>query len=335
MGRKIIPILTMLLLLAAKGEAQSRREMVRAHMDSLLQKRYSRTSYDTAYITRPEFRLTMKARANVSGNSIHTRGTVNGIHSEAHLKTEKKMTLSVGANYQGLSLGLSLNPASLTGKKKTDYEVNLNIYSTRLSLDASYQNSKTLSGDIEQQNFFHIVQGQMEMKVLNIAAYYTFNHRRFSYPAAFTQSYIQRRSAGSWLAGLSFQGGSIKKSKEAPEAIPDMRIKADHLGLGAGYGYNLVLSGKWLLHFSALPTIVVYNHNNLTVNGERREASPFRLNMIFNERLAVVHNFSPQWFAGVTAVMNNSIFHNDDVVINQNKWMFRALVGMRLWKMRK
>lgn len=308
--------------------------MVRAHMDSLLQKRYSRVSYDTTYITRPEFRLTMKARTNVSGNSIHTRGTVNDIHSEAHLKTEKKMTLSLGVNYQGLSLGLSLNPASLTGKKK-DNEASLYIYSTRLSLDASFQDTKTLSGDIKQENLFQIASGQMEMKVLNIAAYYTFNHRRFSYPAAFTQSYIQRRSVGSWLAGLSFQGGSIKKTKEAPETMPDMRIRTAHLGLGAGYGYNLVLAGKWLLHFSALPTIVIYNHDYITVNGERREASPLRLNMIFNERLAVVHNFSPQWFAGVTAVMNNSIFHNDDVVINQNKWMFRALVGMRLWKMRR
>lgn len=43
------------------------------------------------------------------------------------------------------------------------------------------------------------------MQVLNLTGYYTFNHRRFSYPAAFTQSYIQRRSAGSWLAGISYQ----------------------------------------------------------------------------------------------------------------------------------
>ena len=51
--------------------------------------------------------------------------------------------------------------------------------------------------------------------------------------------------------------------------------------------------------------------------------------MIFNERAAVVYNFSPRYFAGATLTISNSFFDND-VTVNQNKWRAQAFVGMRL-----
>lgn len=84
------------------------------------------------------------------------------------------------------------------------------------------------------------------------------------------------------------------------------------------------------MHLSILPTFVVYNYNKLTVNGERREAKHMRFNMIFNERAAVVYNFSPRYFAGATLVMNNSLFDDEVVIVNQNKWRARAFFGFRL-----
>ena len=53
-------------------------------------------------------------------------------------------------------------------------------------------------------------------------------------------------------------------------------------------------------------------------------------NMIFNERAAVVYHFSPRYFAGGSFIMSNSIFDNDKVKVNQNKWLARAFVGVRL-----
>jgi hypothetical protein len=79
-----------------------------------------------------------------------------------------------------------------------------------------------------------------------------------------------------------------------------------------------------------LPTFVVYNRNNMTVNDVRKNAGHMRFNMIFNERAAIVRNFSSRFFAGANLVMNNSVFDDDIVVVNQNKWRARAFVGMRL-----
>lgn len=304
----------------------------RARIDSTLTARYYRTPYDTNYVIRPEGKLTLKLRLNQTGNDFHVKGTVNDIYSKADLKTSHKTTMSIGASYRGISAAVAINPAKIKGVYK-DYEFNLNYYSNRLSLDLSYQRSETLAGDIiGDRGEQHLQSDDVTLKVLNIAGYYTFNHRRFSYPAAFTQSYVQRRSAGSWLAGISYQGGSIKTTdnlKARNPNAPDVRIYIGHLGIGGGYGYNWVLGKKWLLHLSLLPTFVVYNRNNMTVNDERKEAQHMQLNMMFNERAAIVYNISPRYFVGATAVVNNSVFKDDAVTVNQNKWRARTFIGMR------
>ena len=314
---------------AQKLTHQQRRE----RMDSALTARYYRISYDTNYVVRPEGSLTLKVRLNQTGNDINARGTVNDIYSEADLSTSHKTTVSIGASYRGISASFAINPAKMSGAYK-DYELNFSYYSSSISLDFNYQRSESLAGDIERGDIDQRLEsGDLTMKNVNFVGYYIFNHRRFSLPAAFNQSYIQHRSAGSWLAGISYQGGNIDTSDELkarnPNA-PDVHIGIAHVGIGGGYGYNWVLGKKWLIHFSMIPTFVVYNHNNFTVNGERKLAKRMRFNMIFNERLAIVHNFSSRFFAGATLVMNNSVFDDDVVIVNQNKWHARAFVGLRL-----
>lgn len=326
--------LTILLVFANEVSGQKLTQAGRrARLDSALTARYYRTPYDTNYVVRPEGKLTLKVRLNQTGNDFHAKGTVNEMYSKADLRTSHKTTFSVGAIYRGIGVGLAINPAKMSGAYK-DYEFNLNYYSSRLSFDFSYQRSETLVGDIHgDRGEQHLESDDVKLKVFNIAGYYTFNHRRFSYPAAFTQSYIQRRSAGSWLAGVSYQGGSIETSdalKLRNPNAPDVRIYVGHLGIGGGYGYNWVLGKKWLLHFSMLPTYVVYNRNNMTVNDVRKDAQHMRFNMIFNERAAIVYNLSSRYFFGTTAVVNNSIFKDDNVTINQNKWRVRAFFGARL-----
>ena len=311
----------------------SRRERMRSRIDSVLTTRYYNTPYDTNYVVRPEGTLTLKLRWNHTGNTFHAKGTVNDVYAKANVSTHHKNTLSIAAIYRGIGVGIAINPAKWKGIYK-DYEFNLNYYSNRFSIDFSYQRSESLTGDIHRNDVLSQLQsGDVTLKVTNVAGYYTFNHRCFSFPAAFTQSYIQRQSAGSWLLGVSYQGGSIKTNDELkmrnPNA-PEIGINIGHIGLGGGYGYNWVFGKKWLLHFSLLPTVVLYNRNKLTVNGDIKKAKHMRFNMVFNERVAIVRNFSPRFFFGATLVMSNSIFDDDVVIVNQNKWRTRVFFGLRL-----
>ena len=316
----------------APGDTIIRKESILKRVSDKLGARYFNSKYDSVYVKRPEGKgLTLKARMNQTGNTFHAKGTVNGIYSKADLSTSHKTTFSLAATYRGMGAAIAINPAKWSGVYK-DYEFNLNYYGSRLSLDLSYQRSESLSGDIQGDREKRLESGESTLKVLNLVGYYTFNNSRFSYPAAFTQSYIQRRSAGSWLLGISYQGGSIRTNddlKQRASNAPEITIEFGHIGLGGGYGYNLVLGRKWLLHASLLPTVVVYNRNKMILNGEDKEAQHVRFNMIFNERLAVVYNFSMRYFAGATLVMNNSVFDDKNVVVNQNKWRARAFIGVR------
>lgn len=322
-------------LFAFHSTAQSRFKRFLTKADSILTDRYYHTSYDTNYVVRPEGKLTLKLKGNQTGNGIRARGTVNDLRFKSYLSTSHKTTISIGAAYRGLSAAYSINPAKLKGFYD-DYELNINYYASRFCIDATYQRSSSLSGDMTLgENTFRMESGEADMKVFNITGYYVFNHRRYSVSAAYNQSYIQRRSAGSWLAGLSYQGGSIKTSDERKEQkpdSPDVRIGVGHIGIGGGYGYNLVLGKKWLLNLTLLPTFVVYNRNKLTINDESRHAGRMKFNMLFNERAAVVYNFSSRYFVGLTAVANNSLFVDDAVTVHQNKWVAHAFVGVRLWE---
>lgn len=307
-------------------------ENIAKRLNTKLTNNYFNTKYDTNYVARPKEKWLFRLMANQTGNHIHAKGTVNDVYSKYDIHTKFNTTLSLEVNYCDIAASLSVNPAKLNGDYN-DYEFNFEYHGQIISFDINYQRATSLSGDIKLGNIDHLDEEGLRMNVVNASAYYIFNNRQFSYPAALYQNYYQRRSAGSWLAGLSFQGGSIKTTDElkarSPQA-PEVHLTFVNVALGGGYGYNLVLGQKWLFHLSLLPTFVVYNRNNMTVNDERKEAQHMRFNMIFNERAAIVYNFSPRYFAGVTAVVNNSVFKDDNVTINQNKWRARAFFGLRL-----
>ena len=185
----------------ASGDTVIQKESIWKRVSDKLGARYYKSKYDSVYVVRPEGNgLTLKIRMNQTGNTFHAKGTVDGIYSKSDLSTSHKTTFSLAATYRGIGAAIAINPAKWSGVYK-DYEFNLNYYGSRFSLDLSYQRSESLSGDFHgDRGDKRLESGEATLKVLNLVGYYTFNNSRFSYPAAFTQSYIQRRSASghSW-----------------------------------------------------------------------------------------------------------------------------------------
>lgn len=213
--------------------------------DSLLAANYYKVKYDTNYITRPNARWTIKMRGNLSGADLETMVKTNDIESRTKVMADCRGTLSMAVAYRGLGLGLAVNPAKLAGKNQ-DYEFYLNSYSNRYGFDVVYLSSKTFHGSQEiGSKQIDVHKGEISQQALNLNFYYAFNYRKFSFPAAFSQSYIQKRSAGSWMIGASFDGSKTK--------VKGMTIRLNEFALGAGYGYNFVPSSHWLFHLSALP----------------------------------------------------------------------------------
>lgn len=302
--------------------------------DSLLAANYHKVKYDTAYIGRPDARWTIKYRGNLSGADMRTTSVTDGVQNRSRVTADCRGTLSMAVAYRGLGLGVAVNPAKFAGKCK-DFEYNLNSYSNRYGFDVVFLSSKTYHGykaaDAER---IDIRKGQISQNALNLNFYYAFNYRRFSFPAAFSQSYIQKRSAGSWMIGASFDGSKTELS--------DMIIRLNEFAVGAGYAYNLVIARHWLCHLSALPTMTIYSHDyTKTLTSADEDNAPSATSTVRHDmkyhfpsaiitgRGAVVYSWRNK-FAGATAVYNYSVAGDEDhLKVRRNKWRVRMFFGFR------
>ena len=327
--KQFCTLVAILLVAPTVAFAQSKNETVRGRVENVLRKNREKKNFDTLYMARPDYTLTLKLRGNLSGNSIHARYDEEGGRVKTKLNTSTRATVSLGVNYMGLAAGLAINPANLSGKNK-DWEFNLSAYFNRFGLEGYYQDSKTLSGTMTQGDLsYDLEKGFLRLKTVYLTGYYAFNHRRFSYPAAFTQSFLQKRSAGSWLVSFSYQGGTIKTTDKAPEEMGTARLFVGNFAIGGGYGYNLVAK-KWLFHLSFQPNIIIFNNNSLKWNGEKTSEAMHFPEMMFNTRAAIVYNISPKYFVSSTFVMNSTVFGDYDEYTEQWRWRARLGVGMRL-----
>ncbi len=323
------PYLSILLLIILSSQAlRMSAQSLLLRVDSFLTQRYNRGGIDTAYIVRPATKWTVRARLNESGSMFESEGLDNGRHFKSEMEANRKTTISLAVSYMGFTLSAALNPAKLSGKY-SDFELNFNSYGRRFGFDVIYQDAKNFTGwfDEEGMERIELPDGMLRMKTLNLNAFYVFNSRRFSYPAAFSQSYIQRRSAGSFLLAASGMGQSITLDWEQP-----MKLKMTNLGIGAGYGYNYVPSKRWLLHISALPTFIFYSHTSMTFGNDRIPLRYHFPEVIITGRGAVVYQWSNK-FLGMSMVFNyTNVGNKSNLAVNNTKWLARTFFGVRLGK---
>ena len=295
--------------------------------DSLLSVKYNRGNIDTAYVVRPQTKWTVTARLNVSGAKIESEGMENvQQHFHSELKADYKSTLSVGVSYLGFSLSASLNPAKMMGRY-SDYELNFNSYGKRFGFDIIYQDAHNYTGwhDGDGMDRIELPEEMLKVKTLNVNAFYVFNSRRFSYPAAFSQSYIQKRSAGSFLLAMSGMGQHASLDWEEK-----LDLKMTHIGIGGGYGYNFVPGKGWLLHISVLPTFIVYTNTSMTFGDTNVPLHYHFPEVIITSRGAVLRQWSNK-FIGLSMVFNyTNTGDKDNLELQNTKWRVRTFFGLRI-----
>jgi hypothetical protein len=298
-------------------------------VDSVLTARYWRAKIDTNYITRPETKWTILARMNVTGASIETEGIDVGGSYKSELNADFKSTLCAGVSYMGVSVSLALNPAKLLGKYK-DYELNFRSYGRKFGFDIAYQDAHNFKGWYELDGVREDIttsDDMFKLRTFNVNGYYVFNHRKFSYPAAFSHSYIQRRSAGSFLLAASGQGQHGKVNSENE----NMDFKLTNIAIGAGYGYNFVPGKGWLIHISVLPTYVVYSTSSITVNDIKTELKHRFPEGIITGRSAIVKQIGRNKVAGLSTIYSFTTVGSDNsLAVRNQKWRTSLYFGVRL-----
>lgn len=333
---------------------------------------------DQRYIVAPEkpWQFIVKGNMNQSSLSMETSGTVEDFtyHAKPYLKTEPSKYVGLWAGYRGYGLGYTVNVAGDKGSYFTfgatggAYGINVRIH--------SFKNDHPnfgLSSDLipeENQADWEEVQLIDPIKVRTVIAdgYYLFNGKHFSHAAAYDQSVIQKRSAGSFMAGAMYYYGHINYATHTNGDLIYMmnglgRVKLWQGSVGVGYAYNWVPARGLLINAMAMPMLTVVNKiraYGYTTNVEQLIQDPrflseeitaeqwdewfyenvriapmgaktFNSGMTinFDARLSVTYNFD-RYFLNAYGQFNNNRYHHNDSHGHLNDWYINTTLGIRL-----
>lgn len=247
---------------------------------------------DRNYIDAPELPWQVILRGGMSQTDLRFSSTMHakdfGMSTGEHLTWEPRIKNSpttyagVWVGYRGYGIGLSRNFGNNKGSILTlgatggSYGINMRIHSFEEStpmvhLGGFYYdrdsddpgNPVTVSADNSFQLFSPI-----KVHTLTLDGYYFFNGKRFSYAAAYDQSVIQKRSAGSFMAGAMYHYSRVKYNDDYnADFILFMNdigiIKQWQASIGAGYAYNYVPCKGLLISALAMPLVTFYNRTKV------------------------------------------------------------------------
>lgn len=293
---------------------------------------------DTNYIEPQEYNFTVMLQNTISFEG-YTMRFDNGNGVTFSPKPSYKLGPYIGWRWIFIGYTLDLRATSGGGRQSLD----LSLYANQVGVDVFYRKSGDnyriarvkLNPGYDEQQMQDVDFDGFNSSERGFNIYYIFNHKKFSYPAAYSQSTIQRRSCGSALAGLSYSRHNVRVDWDKYYSLLDERIgegtavenldtaihraNAEYtdFSLSGGYAYNWVFANNWLFDIS-LQLSVGYKHSHSDVsnheNNMLRDFSFRNFNFDGVARTGVVYN-NMHWYAGASA-----IFHT----YNYRRQRFRA-----------
>ncbi len=239
--------------------------------------------------------------------------------------------IGVSLSFMAVSVGYSF---SLTGGGKSSKKADFSFTCARFTADAYYWENRNdmnviYKHDNSDEGRQKVRQSGLERKAMGLTAYYFFNNRRYAQAAAYCYSKYQKRSAGSWLAGISLQHYDVKFNidqllEQAQSYIPDPsaapRILYNDYCLLVGYGHNWVLGRKWLFNLTLTPYLG-YRYNIL-------EENPGAFSLNLRGRMGLVYNHK-QFFAGLQGYADHHRYKNNNSHLFNTYMTFSILGGIR------
>lgn len=257
-------------------------------------------SYDTAYVvgTGKRWKLMVK---NDNWIDFYNLKLPESIH--IGMVSDIAPNLSASISYMALSFSYMLNLDYLFGGEPVkhrrfdlNFSCSLIAFDVYYSKNLGYTNITQLGDTYRNYNFFnsdyHFT--GLTLESFGVDMYYFFNNKKYSQGAAYSYSKYQKRSAGSFISGLTFSRQNVKMNfntlpDEIIEELPADKRKyhvhyRDYCFM-LGYGYNWVFRKNWLLNFTLIPCV---GFNRSLNDTEERKKEMFSYNL--KAKFALVYN---------------------------------------------
>lgn len=301
--------------------------------------------FDTTYVTHDKYNFAAMLSNNNSFQNYRFKATSADNKTQQTLFFQPKPSIKMGPyiGWNSFFLGYTIDVAQPASTfKRTEFTASL--YGSMMGCDLMYvKNSgsfkllrvtgfdKTLSEQVKNTSF-----SGMKTYTASVNAYYIFNHRHFSYPAAYGQTTIQRKSCGSWMLGFQYTHQKLTFDyKLLPDDLQSSLIeelkfsKIDYYNytVNVGYAYNWVFARNWLFNISLAPN----------VGFKRAQGTKFSKTTLSNDfknlsvdvvgRTGVVWN-NNHYFAGFGGVVHMFDYKNSDLSVTNVYYYMNLYFGI-------
>lgn len=250
-----------------------------------------------------------------------------------------------------LGTTFDLKNLSLFGNS-TKREVDFSIYSSQIGADLFYRRTGSdyklrdvrIGGDGggSGEQYEGVPFDGITVGITGANAYYIFNHRHFSYPAAFSPGTCQKISCGSWMAGAGYTKNTLdldfnkletllqERADDGTEVKLDSgmmfnRVEYNDFNLSVGYAYTWVVA-RHLIFCASAQAAVAYKTSYGRTLDETKGFSFGKVNLDGIGRFALVYN-NTRWYAGMSAVMRTNNYHTSRFTASNIYGTFNAYVG--------
>lgn len=275
-------------------------------------------SYDPAYVEGSGKRFNIKLKADSWFDSYDFRFD-EGYKMEMY--SNPSTTVGFHLTYMALSVGYDMNVSKYfnggeRARKKFNFQFNCSLF----AVEYSYM-TNDIGTHIKRVGYpGEVEHTDISFKGINTASwsvdmYYFFNHHRYSQAAAFYYSKLQRRSNGSFFAGLSFWGQRYAfdfrdLAQELNPALPaewdyTYWVKNKNYAVRVGYAYNWVFRRGWCLGAWIAPTMGLRKG---FINNPGDERNSFGASA--QARLSLIYNYKTKWFFGAVGRYESAIVYD-------------------------
>ena len=296
---------------------------------------------DTAYIEPQHYNYTVMLQYT-SNYELYRLVSKSG----QEITFAPNFTLKLGpyVGWRWIFLGYTIDLTAINNKtaKSAKQEFDLSLYSSMLGVDLFWRETgndykirnAVLGKGIDTKRLNGTGFSGLNVSIKGFNLYYIFNHKRFSYPAAFSQSTCQRRSCGSPLLGIGYTHQSLDLDYEKLRNTINDRVGGTEVNLDSGmmfnkikyidysvsggYAYNWVFAKNWLFAAS-LSVALSYKKSS----GDLKKETPSilgRFNLSnFNidglGRFGVVWN-DTRWYAGMSTIIHSYNYRRSQLSTN-------------------
>lgn len=181
----------------------------------------------------------------------------------------------------------------------------------------------------------------LSSKCVGFNAHYIFNNRKYSWPAAFGENAVQKKAAGTFMAGISYNGMDVNfdRSKLAPHIAAQIdttllfnKVNYTDYGISFGYCYNWPFAKNCLLAVSVIPSLGYRKSNvlgesyNYSVLDQVSSDLFFRASLFWN---------NTKYFSGLVLDLHTYSYREEKFGLTNTYGTLKYILGFNFLKKSK